>query len=157
MDDIPSDLRAGTSVLRPGANVWRTARAGRLAFFKDVAGCFGAMREAMRSAERSITIVGWDIDSRTRLVGPSAEADDGLPCELRPFLEALKARRPQLQINLLLWDFAAIYALEREAFPRVKLAWHGANLVLDSCLPLGSSQHQKIVVVDNTLAFTGWA
>ena len=141
--------------LRPGENVWRTARADRFAIFNDVAGCFGAMRQSMRRAEQSITIVGWDIDSRTRLVGPNGDSDDDLPCELRPFLEALKQRRPDLQINLLLWDFAAIYALEREAFPRVKLAWDGAKLVLDSCLPIGSSQHQKLVVIDNSLAFSG--
>ncbi len=113
------------------------------------------MRAAMLSAEHSITIVGWDIDSRTTLVGCSGEADDGDPAELRPFLEALKRRKPHLQINLLLWDFASIYALEREALPRVKLAWEGANLVLDSCLPVGSSQHQKIVLIDGSLAFTG--
>lgn len=141
--------------LRPGENVWRTARADRFAIFNDVAGCFGAMRQSMRRAEQSITIVGWDIDSRTRLVGPTGDSDDDLPCELRPFLEALKQRKPDLQINLLLWDFAAIYALEREAFPRVKLAWDGAKLVLDSCLPIGSSQHQKLVVIDNSLAFSG--
>jgi phosphatidylserine/phosphatidylglycerophosphate/cardiolipin synthase-like enzyme/uncharacterized membrane protein YdjX (TVP38/TMEM64 family) len=143
------------TVLRPGTNVWRTARADRFAFFRDVAGCFGAMRDCMRRAERSITIVGWDIDSRTRLIGASGMAEDGFPCELRPFLQALKQRKPDLQINLLLWDFAPIYALEREAFPRVKLAWDGVDLVLDSCLPIGSSQHQKIVVVDESVAFSG--
>ena len=142
-------------LLRPGDNVWRLARARRFAFFKDVAGCFEAMRSAMLQANRSITIVGWDIDSRTRLVGAQGEPRDNFPCELRPFLEALKRRKPELQINLLLWDFAAVYALEREAFPQVKLAWDGANLVLDSCLPVGSSQHQKLVIVDGVLAFTG--
>ncbi len=161
--NVAADLRLARAaaaievmtILSPGANAWRTARAGRFAIFKDVAGCFGAMRESMRRAERSITIVGWDIDSRTRLVGFSGESDDGLPDQLGPFLQALKQRRPELQINLLLWDFAAIYALERESFPRIKLAWEGVNLVLDSCLPIGSSQHQKIVVIDSSLAFTG--
>ena len=56
------------TTLQPGRNVWRIERAPRFAFFRDVAGCFGAMRSAMQKAERSITIVGWDIDSRTRQV-----------------------------------------------------------------------------------------
>ena len=48
------------TVLKPGRNVWRVERAPRFAFFRDVAGCFGAMRSAMLQANRSITIVGWD-------------------------------------------------------------------------------------------------
>jgi phospholipase D1/2 len=143
------------TILQPGRNVWRIEPARRFAFFHDVAGCFGAMRSAMQKAERSITIVGWDIDSRTRLVGDSGEAKDGCPAELGPFLQELAQRKPTLRINLLLWDYASIYALEREAFPRVKLAWDRANLVLDDCLPLGSSQHQKIVLIDDGVAFAG--
>jgi phosphatidylserine/phosphatidylglycerophosphate/cardiolipin synthase-like enzyme/uncharacterized membrane protein YdjX (TVP38/TMEM64 family) len=143
------------TVLNPGKNVWRVESAPRFSFFRDVAGCFGAMRSSMLQANRSITIVGWDIDSRTRLVGLSGESDDGCPADLALFLQALVQRKPMLRVNLLLWDFASIYALERESFPRVKLAWESANLVLDDCLPLGSSQHQKIVLIDDGLAFTG--
>jgi phosphatidylserine/phosphatidylglycerophosphate/cardiolipin synthase-like enzyme/uncharacterized membrane protein YdjX (TVP38/TMEM64 family) len=130
-------------------------RASRFAYFRDVAGCFGALRAAMLQARHSITIVGWDIDSRTRLVGPHGEADDECPADLGLFLQALAQRRPLLRVNLLLWDYASIYALERESFPSVKLAWENANLVLDDCLPLGSSQHQKIVLIDDSLAFSG--
>lgn len=143
------------TVLKPGRNLWRIERAPRFAFFRDVAGCFGAFRASMRLATQSITIVGWDIDSRTPLVGPAGEPDDGLPNELGPFLHALAERNPQLRVNLLLWDYSSIYALERESFPTAKLAWERANLVLDDCLPLGSSQHQKIVVMDDGVAFTG--
>ena len=113
------------------------------------------MRAAMLQARHSITIVGWDIDSRTRLVGPHGEADDECPADLGLFLQALAQRKPLLRVNLLLWDYASIYALERESFPSVKLAWENANLVLDDCLPLGSSQHQKIVLIDDSLAFSG--
>ncbi len=80
------------TTLQPGRNVWRIERAPRFAFFRDVASCFGAMRSAMQKAERSITIVGWDIDSRTRLVGESGEAKDGCPAELGPFLRGLAQR-----------------------------------------------------------------
>ena len=143
------------TILQPGRNVWRVEPASRFAYFRDVAGCFGAMRSAMLQAKHSITIVGWDIDSRTRLVGRTGDADDGYPADLSLFLQALAQRNPGLRVNLLLWDYASIYALERESFPRVKLAWENANLVLDDCLPLGSSQHQKIVLIDDAIAFTG--
>ncbi|HSI73390.1 MAG TPA: VTT domain-containing protein, partial [Fimbriimonas sp.] len=109
----------------------------------------------MLKARQSITIVGWDIDSRTRLVGEKGEANDGLPAELGDFLKALSDRTPGLRIKLLLWDFSALYALEREAFPRAKLAWEKAELCLDDCLPVGSSQHQKIVLIDDCIAFNG--
>ena len=103
-------------------------------------------------------IIGWDIHSETPLVGPSGRVDDGLPVTLGPFLAALLAVKPDLRINILIWDFAALYAVERE--------WNSADkftagcddriqFCLDSSLPLGSSQHQKIVVIDNAVAFSG--
>lgn len=109
----------------------------------------------MIKARHSITIVGWDIDSRCRLVGPEGRPNDDFPAELAPFLKALCERNPNLRVHLLLWDFSTLYALEREFFPRAKLAWDSATLVLDDCLPVGSSQHQKLVVIDDSLAFSG--
>lgn len=143
------------TLFQSGRNIWRVERASRLAVFKDVACCFAAVRSSMIKARRSITIVGWDIDSRTRLVGEQGEASDGLAAELGCFLKALSERTPDLRINLLLWDFSALYALQREAFPRAKLAWEKAELRLDDCLPVGSSQHQKIVLIDDCIAFSG--
>jgi phospholipase D1/2 len=147
---------SSVSILNVDRNVWRIAIACRFAVFRDVATCFAAMRSSLLKARSSIVIVGWDIDSRCRLVGPSGTPDDGFPAELGPFLKALAERRPNLKIHLLLWDFSPIYALEREAFPRAKLDWPPAvSLWLDDCLPTGSSQHQKLVIVDESVAFSG--
>ncbi|HET9585002.1 MAG TPA: hypothetical protein VFP38_13235, partial [Bradyrhizobium sp.] len=63
-------------ILSPNRNVWRVERAGRAAILSD-AGYFGALREALIKARSTIFIVGWDLDSRTRLVGESGKADDG--------------------------------------------------------------------------------
>lgn len=142
-------------LLQPDRNVWRLERARRFSVFRDVASCFAAVRNALLKAQSTITIVGWDIDSRCRLVGPRGEPKDGFPAELGPLLGALGDRSPHLKINLLLWDFSPIYALEREAFPRAKLAWSNVDLWLDDCLPTGSSQHQKLIIVDEALAFSG--
>lgn len=103
-------------------------------------------------------IIGWDIHSETPLVGPSGRADDGLPVALGPFLADLLEARPDLRINILVWDFAALYAAEREWNSAEKFMAAGNGRIrfcLDSTLPLGSSQHQKIVVIDNAVAFSG--
>jgi phosphatidylserine/phosphatidylglycerophosphate/cardiolipin synthase-like enzyme/uncharacterized membrane protein YdjX (TVP38/TMEM64 family) len=144
--------------LTPGRNVWRTAQAGRAAMLVDAAAYFGALRQAMIKAERSIVIAGWDIHSQTLLVGPEREPDDGYPTQFADFLGALVAKRPELDICLLLWDFSVLYATERDPFPTLTLRWNTPSrirLCLDDCVPLGSSQHQKLVVVDDKLAFSG--
>jgi phospholipase D1/2 len=143
------------SIVKLGSNAWRHARADRAAVFLDVASCYGAVRSSLLKARHSVLIAGWDIDSRTPLVGPSGHADDGLPQELGPFLKALAKRTPDLRIRLLLWDFSSLYALEREAFPKAKLNWQNVDLCLDNVLPVGSSQHQKLVIVDDSVAFSG--
>jgi phospholipase D1/2 len=150
----PADER----VIRPGRNAWRLERASRAAVLVDAAAYFSAVRRAMRKARRSIYIVGWDINSRVRLVGESGEPDDGLPAALGDFLCALVRERPDLSIKLLLWDFSVVYSFEREPWPLVSLQWRTPpqiELCLDDALPTGSSHHQKIVVVDDEVAFCG--
>lgn len=116
------------------------------------------MREALLEAQDFVYIVGWDIHSETRLVGDSGQADDGLPEQLGPFLRALVQRHPALQINILVWDFVSFYASEREWKSTAKFTADTDGRVrfhLDSTLPFGSAQHQKIVCVDGSLAFVG--
>jgi len=145
-------------MLDPDRNVWRVARADRAAVLIDGANYFAALRAAMIKAERSIIIAGWDIHSQTRLVGPSGTADDGYPESFAAFLAALVEAKPELDVCLLLWDFSMLYAVERDPFPALKLGWQTPSRIrfcLDDCVPLGSSQHQKLVVIDDALAFSG--
>jgi phospholipase D1/2 len=150
-------LPRSSSVLVPGDTIWRKCDAGRVAVLNDAAEYFVALREALLLAERQVFIIGWDIHSETPLVGPSGMADDGLPDTLGPFLKALVERRDTLDINILVWDFAALYARERERHSARKLAssTNRIRVCLDSSLPLGSAQHQKFVVIDNSVAFVG--
>ncbi|HEY8613914.1 MAG TPA: VTT domain-containing protein, partial [Roseomonas sp.] len=123
----------------------------------DGATYFAAVRAAMLNARQSIHVVGWDIDSRTRLVG-EAPPDDGLPEELGAFLSALVERRPGLSVKLLLWDYSVLFALEREPLPALHLRWNvpeAVELCLDNRTPFGASHHQKVVVVDGKVAFSG--
>ncbi|WP_168192807.1 VTT domain-containing protein [Undibacter mobilis] len=145
-------------LLKPDHNVWRIARANRASMLIDAANYFGAVRSAMIKAERSILIAGWDIHSQTRLVGPDCRADDGYPETFAEFLTALVAKKPELEIRLLLWDFSVLYAGERDPFPTARLQWstpHNIRFCLDDCVPVGSSQHQKLVTIDDKVAFSG--
>ncbi|QQO21858.1 VTT domain-containing protein [Bradyrhizobium diazoefficiens] len=129
-----------------------------MAVLNDAAAYFAALREALLEAQDLVYIVGWDIHSETRLVGASGRADDGLPEALGPFLRALVQRRPALRINILVWDFVSFYASEREWNSAAKFTTETDGRVrfhLDSTLPFGSAQHQKIVCVDGSLAFVG--
>ncbi|HEV8389166.1 MAG TPA: VTT domain-containing protein [Dongiaceae bacterium] len=145
-------------IFRPGRNAWRVAKADRAAVLIDAAAYYGTLRKALLRAERSVYIIGWDVDSRTPLVGPSGEPEDDLPRELGPFLTALVERRPELKINILLWDYSLFFTSERQALPAFVLRWRTPpqiDLCLDDAIPLGSSHHQKIVVLDESLAFSG--
>ncbi|WP_421999189.1 VTT domain-containing protein [Reyranella sp.] len=146
------------TILRPDQTVWRKERASRAAVLVDGANFYAAARAAFLKAQRRILIVGWDIDSRTRLVGAAGEPDDGLPAGVADFLSALVERRPELEVHLLLWDYSLLYAGERELLPRLSLGWQTPEritLCLDNTVPLGSSQHQKIIVVDDAVAMSG--
>src|SRR5918992_2869622 len=144
--------RREESVLRSGHNVWRIEQADRAAVLIDGAAFFRAVREALRKAQRNVFIVGWDIDSRCRLVGEDCDPQDGLPVTFAEFLSALVRERPELTVHLLLWDYSVVYALERELFPTLALHWstpRQVQLCLDDHLPVGSSHHQKLIVVDD--------
>jgi phospholipase D1/2 len=146
------------TLLQPGRNVWRIERAERVTVLIDGAPFFRAVREAILQARRSVFIVGWDLHSQTRLVGETGRADDGYPETLADFLSAVVRERPRLVVRLLLWDYSVLYANERELFPRVSLGWKTPDRVcfaLDDAVPFGASQHQKLVVVDDSVAFSG--
>ena len=81
------------SLLRPGHNVWRIERAGRAAVLVDGAAFFEAVRAACLKAQHSIFMVGWDIDSRTRLVGDDGQPADGHAGGLRRFPDRTGRRR----------------------------------------------------------------
>jgi phospholipase D1/2 len=160
MDETPAGERrsASAAILVEGETCWRLVKAKRASVLIDGAAYFGAVRHAMLQAKKSIVIVGWDIDGRTRLVGDEARAHDGAPETLREFLTFLVKRRKDLQVHLLLWDFFPVFSLEREVAPSINLGWltpDRVKLHLDRALPIEASQHEKIVIIDDCLAFVG--
>jgi len=145
-----------TKILRPGQNCWCVAHADRAALLVDGDAYFSALRRAARNAKHSIFIIGWDVDSRTPFP-PNAE-EDGLPRDLGKFLDALVERNRRLHVYVLDWDFAMLYALDREILPIYNLGWRTHKRLhfhLDDRHPAGGSHHQKVVVLDDALAFAG--
>jgi len=146
------------TVLVTGHNIWRVEQCPRAKLLIDAGAYFGALRAAMLKAERSIHILAWDLDSRTSLIDAEGQAEDGLPHTFAAFLTELIAQRPHLSVKLLVWNYSLLYAFERELHPTRSLSWNTppqVELCWDSEIPLGSSHHQKIVVIDDALAFSG--
>ncbi|MGW8193316.1 MAG: VTT domain-containing protein [Desulforhopalus sp.] len=144
------------NIFKQQHNCWKVKTAERAAFLIDGNAYFLALHEALCQARQSIIIVGWDLHSELRLI--REDKDENYPAILGKFLEVLAKKRKELDIYLLTWDFAMIYALEREFFPRYKLKWRTRKQIhfcLDGEHPTGASQHQKIVVIDDAVAFSG--
>ncbi|MDN7491365.1 VTT domain-containing protein [Burkholderia sp. AU45274] len=143
-------------LLERGRNCDTIRAADRFTMLVDGDAYFSTLRAALLRARHTVFIVGWDVDSRMRLApgGP----DDTLPDTLAAFLHALAARRHNLRIYVLAWDFAMIYALERDWPPVYRAGWRahrGIVFRLDGAHPRGASHHQKLVVIDDRLAFVG--
>jgi phosphatidylserine/phosphatidylglycerophosphate/cardiolipin synthase-like enzyme/membrane protein DedA with SNARE-associated domain len=145
-----------TAPLKPGVNCWRVEKADRVGVIVDAADYFAAFAEACRAAQRQILILGWDFDRHVRLHRDDRKRD--LPDRLGAFLAALVKRRRGLKIYLLSWDFNMIYAAERELLPALRLRLQAPprfHFRLDGEHPSGASHHQKVVVIDDRLAFVG--
>ena len=142
------------SILEPGRNCWRVERAGRAAVLVDGATYFQHLEQALRSARRSILIVGWDFDGRIRL---RPEAGENSP-PLSDLLRALVELHPELEIRILIWSIATLHA-PGETLPLIAGAeWQKhrrIHLRLDREHPIYAAHHQKIVCIDDSLAFVG--
>jgi phosphatidylserine/phosphatidylglycerophosphate/cardiolipin synthase-like enzyme/uncharacterized membrane protein YdjX (TVP38/TMEM64 family) len=144
--------QAWGELLTPGHNCWKLLPSGRSGVLVESSTYFDALHDACEQARELILIVGWDFDRREKFGrGPDALTFENYFCQL---LE----RRPQLQVWLLSWDYTFVYAAEREWFQEQRLqhftherfhAW------FDGEHPLWASQHQKFVVIDDGLAFSG--
>lgn len=139
-----------------GKNCWRREQSDRVAFLVDAQAYFSAFASAVEQAEHSIYILGWDIDSRLRL--HPDRPDGGPDDQLGNFLNAVVRKKKDLHVYILTWDFSMIYLFERELIPMFKMDWHKHSRIhfrMDGNHPPGASHHQKVVVIDDALAFSG--
>ncbi len=142
-------------ILRPGSNCWRAVPAEKAAVLIDGEEYFTQLEAALRKAQRSIMIIGWDFDGSIRL-RPHVDSEASPP--LGPLLRSLVEERPELEIRVLVWSVAVVHApgapgplifgAEWQNHPRLQIR-------LDKHHPLYAAHHQKIVCIDDSLAFVG--
>jgi phospholipase D1/2 len=143
-------------MLRQGHNIWRATRASRAAIIVDAANYYRAALSAMLEARSQIILIGWDIDTRVKLDNPPHPS--GAPLALGALLSWLSKRRPDLQIYILAWDEGMISVPGRGTTMFRMFKWwldKKVTIEWDSTHPLNASHHQKILVVDDAMAFCG--
>ncbi|HET7198350.1 MAG TPA: VTT domain-containing protein [Burkholderiales bacterium] len=151
------EAQPADSLLRPGYNCWTVARAERVSLLVDAAAYFRAFYHAALRARRSIIILAWDFNSQTRLHFDPVE-EDGPPALLGEFLNYLVHRRHGLHVHVLNWDYPMVFGADREFPPLYGFGWTPARRVhlrYDDTHPVAGSHHQKIVVIDDSVAFAG--
>ncbi|WP_173933473.1 phospholipase D-like domain-containing protein [Chelativorans sp. Marseille-P2723] len=141
-------------VLVPGRNCCAIAQAHNAALLVDGADYFAALEKALRGARRTVFVVAWDFDSRVQLRPQDGKETPALGAFLRNLVE----ERPELEIRILVWSFAAVHAPgaalplligeEWQMHPRIRLC-------LDTHHPIHAAHHQKIVTIDDSIAFVG--
>jgi phosphatidylserine/phosphatidylglycerophosphate/cardiolipin synthase-like enzyme len=142
-------------IIAPGRNCWRVVPASRGAVLVDGAAYFSRLEAALRQARRSVLILGWDFDGRIRL-RPEAPEEDSPP--LGPLLRALVETRPELEVRILIWSVAVLHAPGAPGQLLFGADWQDHSrltLKLDTHHPIYAAHHQKIVCIDDQLAFVG--
>lgn len=143
-------------LLRPDDTCWRIAQADDFSIIIDADDYFRAARTAMMQAKRSIFLVGWDFDASIVLGHP--EVHDEAPPHVGDFLLWLAQQNRELEIRLLLWNPGFISAWSKVSNVHYLLRWkmhRQISVLLDGNHPVGSSHHQKILVIDDSVAFCG--
>lgn len=158
MGDCPLNAPvAEPALLEPGATCWRVETADRVAMLVDSSVYFTAALSAMRNARRSILLLGWGFDPRTRLK-PDPSGEEHGPDEIGNLLRRLSAERPDLDIHVLIWKSALPIAASQHFFPHRARRWFTGtrvNFALDASVPFGACHHQKVLVIDDKVAFCG--
>jgi phospholipase D1/2 len=144
------------SLLREPETCWRVASAARAAVLVDGEAFFSALAASLERARSQVILLGWDFHGRVRL--HRDHRPRALPDDFLGLLEALLERRPGLEIFVLGWSYGLARAIARELAPRLHLGLHThprLHFRLDADHPLLASHHQKVVTVDDAVAFSG--
>jgi phosphatidylserine/phosphatidylglycerophosphate/cardiolipin synthase-like enzyme/uncharacterized membrane protein YdjX (TVP38/TMEM64 family) len=143
------------TLLRPGENCWRIEHADRAAVLVDGEAYFNAFAEAAERARHSIIVLAWDFNSHAIV---RFDPHSGEPVALGDFLNALAKRHRGLDVRVLIWDYPMVFATDREFPPIYGLGWKPHRRVCiryDNTQPVAGSHHQKVVVIDDRVAFCG--
>jgi phosphatidylserine/phosphatidylglycerophosphate/cardiolipin synthase-like enzyme len=151
---MSADAQGGLACLRKGRNCGWLGPCDHAALIVDSARYFRVLAKLFEQARRSIVIVGWDFDGSICLTGlPGTNAET-----LGHLLRRLVEERPELKVHILIWSLSIFHA---PGDPYAKLfgtAWQRhprISLRLDREHPINACHHQKIVVIDDSIAFVG--
>jgi len=151
MADSPSPPE---SLFAPGENCHAVADFSRFALLIDGAAYFAALQTALSQARRRIVILGWDFNSQIQLRPEHGDTSPALGDYLRALIEA----KPALEIHLLVWRNSIFYGANVDLPLPLTPRWSDhprIHFKLDDAHPWGACHHQKIVCIDDSLAFTG--
>jgi phospholipase D1/2 len=146
------------ALFQPGRNCWRVTEARHLSLLVDCEAFYRAVHAAICNARRSIFIVGWEVHSRVRLLRGEDERNSEAPSVFVDLLAWKAKQSPNVQIYLLRWDSSVVFVAERElmtGFVWTSNTPENIHVCQDETAPLGGSHHQKVIIVDEELAFTG--
>lgn len=146
-----------SSIINVGKNCWQNKHATRVALLVDGENYYPAFHAAIQKAKKTVFILCWDIHTQMRLIRDETETHQ-FPSELGPFICEVLNKNPDLDIYILNWDWAMVYTWEREWLLLENKEWKKQprlHMELDSECPTGASQHQKVVVIDDHIAFCG--
>jgi phosphatidylserine/phosphatidylglycerophosphate/cardiolipin synthase-like enzyme len=140
-------------ILKPGENCQSVGKARRACVLVDAEEYFRHLEAALRKARRSILIVGWDFDASIRLC-----PEDPTSPALGDLLRSLVEEHPDLEIRLLIWNLSTVHAPGATMPLLFGAPWQDhprITLRLDNPHPVYGAHHQKIVVIDEAVAFSG--
>ena len=141
-------------ILKPGRNCWRVATASRAAVLVDGEALYGRLDQSLRSAQRSILLIGWDFDAIIRLRPQDGEESE----RVGPLLRSLVEERPDLEIRILVWNLSLLHAPSATLPHLLGEKWQDhprISVKLDAHHPALAAQHQKVIVIDSQVAFVG--
>lgn len=133
-------------------------QASHAAIAIDCANYYRALHEAIIRARHSIFVVGWDIDSRIKLLRGEHLRQTDYPARFFALMQWKARKCPNVNIYLNGWDYSIFMAKHRDYLAGFRWRYHSPknlHFVLDSTVPLGASHHQKIITVDDEIAFCG--
>jgi phosphatidylserine/phosphatidylglycerophosphate/cardiolipin synthase-like enzyme len=147
-----------TRLLVPGLTCATLHDAPRSGVLVDGRDFYRAVHDAACRAERSILLAGWQFTAGIELLRGDDAKGCPLPTRLIDLLRAMCEQNPALEVHILAWDASAIFTFEREPLQRLWFECRGHERILyktDNAHPFGASHHQKLVVIDRSIAFLG--
>lgn len=152
---MPRELNQNSNLLFARRCFWRETYVDRLSILIDAKAYFESLAASLESAEKSICIMGWDLDTRIRLrrIDPKHSKES-----LGALISRLVRKRSELHVYVLIWNFFFIMSRKRMLPPWFRRDWTchpRIHFVYDVNRPIESSRHEKFVLIDRKLAYLG--